>query len=108
MVKVIKGFYGENPQKSGDFARIINKKHFDRIMKLLDGQKYLFGGPTTADRDDLYIPPTIVLEPKHDSPIMQEEVFGPVASLIAVDSIEDAIAFVTARDKPLAMTCFSS
>jgi aldehyde dehydrogenase (NAD+) len=70
------------------------------------GGKVVFGG--TANRDCRYLEPTLVDEPLLDSALMQEEIFGPILPLIAINSVEDAIAFINARNKPLALYVFGS
>lgn len=99
-------FYGENMQASEHFARIVNERHFDRVEKLLHSGEVVIGGQT--DRDDLYIAPTVLRDVQPDSPAMQEEIFGPVLPTFPVASIDEAIAFINDRDKPLALYAFTS
>ena len=105
--KTIVDFYGDNPQKSADYARIINERHHQRLMRLLEGAGTVaFGGQ--ADEADRYIAPTLLTDVSPDAAIMQEEIFGPLLPIIKVDSIDDAIAFINARPKPLALYYFGS
>lgn len=104
--EVIKKFYGENPQESPDYPRIINEQHFDRLSKLLRNQEIFCGGGT--DREDLYIEPTILAETKPDSEIMQEEIFGPLMPVITWKNFDEVTDFVNAREKPLALYYFST
>ena len=106
MKKQIKKIYGDNPGESEAFVRIINPRHFDRIMKLMDREKIIMGGD--ADRDDLYIAPTIMDNVSYDDPVMQEEIFGPVLPIIEFDDLDWAISEVKKRDKPLSLYIFSS
>ncbi|RIA97469.1 aldehyde dehydrogenase family 3 member B1-like protein [Glomus cerebriforme] len=105
--KVIKDSYGSDPQKSPDYGRIINQRHFDRLSGLLSRTKgkIVIGG--NSDRDDLYIEPTIVSDvPKVDS-LMEEEIFGPIFPIVVVENIDDAIRYINEKDTPLALYPFS-
>jgi aldehyde dehydrogenase (NAD+) len=102
----IREFYGEDPAHSPDYARIVNAPHFDRLLKLLAGQAIVHGG--RYDRASRYLEPTLVSDPALDSELMQEEIFGPLLPILAVDDVEAAIAFVRSRPKPLALYVFSS
>ncbi|GCC16876.1 hypothetical protein chiPu_0020422 [Chiloscyllium punctatum] len=98
-------FYGADPQKSPDYGRIVNKRHFKRLMLLLEGVNVTFGGQ--SDEKDLYIAPTIVTDVDPSSRIMQEEIFGPLLPIVTVNSADEAIHFINKRDKPLALYLFS-
>jgi aldehyde dehydrogenase (NAD+) len=98
--------YGEDVEKSDDYGRIINERHFARLMSYLEEQPIVHGGK--SDPESKYIEPTIVLNPALDSQIMQDEIFGPLLPIITVDSIDAAISFVNERAKPLALYVFSS
>ncbi len=100
-------FYGDNPKSSDDLGRVVNERHHERLTGLIAG-----GGGTVvcggeADRASRYLAPTVIVDPDLDSPLMSDEIFGPVLPVVAVDSIEDAIAFVNDRDKPLALYVYS-
>ncbi|MEI8240997.1 MAG: aldehyde dehydrogenase family protein, partial [Actinomycetota bacterium] len=105
----ITNFYGADPQASADFARIVNAPHFHRLEKLLHDGTVAHGGVT--DADTRYISPTVLTGIAPDDPVMHEEIFGPILPVIAVDSLDDAIAFVNRTsadgDKPLALYTFS-
>ena len=103
--KQIEAFYGSDPQTSADYTRIVNDAHFHRIEKLLHSGTVAFGG--TADADTRYIAPTVLTGITRADPVMDEEIFGPVLPVIAVDSLDEAVAFVNADDKPLALYSFS-
>ncbi|MEM6914560.1 MAG: aldehyde dehydrogenase family protein, partial [Pseudomonadota bacterium] len=98
-------FYGENMKDSPDFARIVHERHFDRLAQKLEGAEVLIGGET--DRDNLYISPTILRDVTPDAPAMQEEIFGPILPVIKVANMDEAIAFINERDKPLAVYAFT-
>ncbi len=106
MAAAIREFYGEDPQKSPDLARIINARHHARVMKLIEGQSVVVGGK--SDVGDLYIAPTILKDVAPDAPVMQDEIFGPVLPVLAMPSVDRAIRFVNEREKPLALYAFSS
>ena len=105
MIRTIHTFYGEDPMESPDYARIINERHFNRLLHLMEKGRILSGG--TIRRKDLYITPTLMDQVSPDDPVMQEEIFGPILPLIEYDDIDEAIAFVNQRPRPLALYCFS-
>ncbi|XP_054161358.1 aldehyde dehydrogenase family 3 member B1-like isoform X2 [Oppia nitens] len=105
--KIIKEFYGEDPQKSPDFCRIVNTKHFERVAKLIDSSgKPVIGGQ--KDNTENYIAPTILVDVSPNDPIMSEEIFGPVLPIVNVSSEEEAINFINKGEKPLSLYLFSS
>lgn len=97
-------FYGENPESSSDYGRIINQRHFSRLMGFLDG-KTVIGGQ--ADPETRYIAPTILDDVSWDDPVMQEEIFGPILPVLTYNDLDEAIARVNERSKPLALYFFS-
>eukprot|EP00286_Rhodomonas_abbreviata_P025483 CAMPEP_0181299624 /NCGR_PEP_ID=MMETSP1101-20121128/6448_1 /TAXON_ID=46948 /ORGANISM="Rhodomonas abbreviata, Strain Caron Lab Isolate" /LENGTH=500 /DNA_ID=CAMNT_0023404791 /DNA_START=20 /DNA_END=1522 /DNA_ORIENTATION=+ len=109
LVKCFNDFFGDKPIDSPDFARQINKNACLRIQKLLSDNpgEVLCGGEVVPE--DRYVAPTILSETPKTSAIMQEEIFGPICSVITVDTIDEAIAYVNEMsDKPLAFYVFSS
>ncbi|MBD2197042.1 MULTISPECIES: aldehyde dehydrogenase [Calothrix] len=103
--KTIKEFYGDKPETSPDYARIISAKHFDRLVNLLKNGEVIIGGETNpAER---YIAPTLLENVSLDDAIMQEEIFGPILPIIEYDDIKEAIALINSRPKPLALYLFS-
>ena len=103
--KSINDMYGENPQKSDSYGRIINDRHFERVSQLMKSGHTVIGGQ--ADAADRYIAPTVITDVTADSPIMQEEIFGPVLPIVRAGNLEDAIAFIRDGDKPLAAYIFT-
>lgn len=103
--KYILEFYGENPQDSGDYGRIINENHFDRLNELLKGGEVIFGGIT--NREKLYISPTLIQEIPENSRVMNEEIFGPLLPILEFGQVFEAIDFINGRPKPLALYIFS-
>jgi aldehyde dehydrogenase (NAD+) len=99
-------FYGEDPKQSPDFGRIVNERHHGRLVKLLEGTEPYLGGE--HDVSERYLAPTILRGVKPEDPIMQEEIFGPILPILTVGSIDEAIEFVNAREKPLALYVFTS
>lgn len=97
--------YGENPEESPDFARIINAKNWQRLVALIEPEKVVFGGESNPK--DNYISPTLVEETSLDSPIMQEEIFGPILPILAYKKESELAAVISRFEKPLALYVFS-
>lgn len=98
-------FYGTDPQTSPHYGRIINDRHFQRLTGYLAPGKIAAGGG--SDAGERYIAPTLLLDPPPDSPVMTEEIFGPLLPLVTVGSFDEALAFIRARPTPLAAYLFS-
>ncbi len=105
LILVIKEFYGEQPQNSASFGRIINKHHFDRLSKLLSSGHLLHGGKT--DEKTKYIEPTLIEQVTWHDELMQEEIFGPILPILTFDQIESVIDTLKVKEKPLALYLFS-
>ncbi|MEZ4225762.1 MAG: aldehyde dehydrogenase family protein [Polyangiaceae bacterium] len=103
--ETVRSFYGADPRASSDFARIVNERHFDRLEKLLHSGTVVTGGVT--DRESRYIAPTVLRDVAPDAPVMADEIFGPILPTLTVASIDEAIRFVNARPKPLALYVFT-
>ncbi|MFC4499616.1 MULTISPECIES: aldehyde dehydrogenase family protein [Streptomyces] len=97
--------FGPTPQTAADYGRIINERHFDRLTRLLDSGRAAVGGQ--HDRDDLFIAPTVLTDVDPASPVMQEEIFGPILAVVEVEDLDAAIAFINEREKPLALYAFT-
>ena len=95
---------GKNPQEAKHFVRIVSDKAFDRLTGYLKDGNVRIGG--TCDRKERYIHPTVLDGVKEDSPIMQEEIFGPLFPLLTFNTTDEAIEFVNKREKPLALYYF--
>ncbi|NWU41827.1 AL3A2 dehydrogenase, partial [Hylia prasina] len=104
--ETLKEFYGEDVKSSPDYGRIINQRHFRRILGLLEGQKIALGGE--SDEASCFIAPTILTDVSPESKVMEEEIFGPVLPIVTVKSVEEAIEFINLREKPLALYVFSN
>ena len=96
---------GENALTNPDYVHMVNRKHFDRVMGLIDQSKVVYGGQ--ADAATLRIQPTILDGVTPDDAVMQEEIFGPVLPILTYDAIDEAIAFINDRPHPLACYLFS-
>ncbi len=103
--RTIQEFYGSDPQKSPAYARIASDRHVERLGHLLQGMEIAHGG--RVDRASRYIAPTVLTDVSPDAPIMQEEIFGPLLPVLSVRDMDEAIAFVRARPKPLALYLFT-
>lgn len=105
LVSAVQRMFGDDPARSSSYARIISSAHFERLSALLgSGRAVLAGKP---DKKSRYFPPTILADESADSAVMQDEIFGPILPMIEVATHEAAIAFITARPKPLALYVFS-
>jgi aldehyde dehydrogenase (NAD+) len=103
--------FGANPQASPDMARIVNNKNLLRVKGLLDdavkgGAKVEVGGQVAEEEN--YIAPTILSNVSLDSKIMQEEIFGPVLPVVTYKDMNEAMAIVNGKEKPLSLYIFSS
>lgn len=101
----IREFFGDDPKSSPDYPRLINERHFDRVSELISGGTIAIGGET--DRSVKYIAPTVLTGVDPEAAVMREEIFGPVLPVITYRSIDEAIGFITARPKPLALYLFA-
>ncbi len=104
--RTIREFYGEDPQRSPDYGRIVNARHHRRLTALLPSGRVVTGG--RHDEADRYLAPTVLRDVAADSPVMADEIFGPILPVLPVDDLDEAIAFVNARPKPLALYVFST
>ncbi len=104
--KQIQIFYGDEPSASKSYARVINQKHFRRLLQLLESGNILVGGETNLE--NLYIAPTIIDRVSWQDKIMQEEIFGPILSVLEYTDLSEAIALVNRQQKPLALYLFSN
>ncbi len=104
--KNLQEFYGDNPQNSLDFARIINLKQWQRLTQLLDKEKIIIGGETNSE--EKYIAPTVIDRVSWEDPVMQDEIFGPILPVLEYQNLDAAIAQINTRPKPLALYFFST
>ncbi|SDD92410.1 aldehyde dehydrogenase family protein [Glycomyces harbinensis] len=106
LAEAIREMYGHAPAESPDFGRIIDASSFDRLARFLDEGRLVCGGG--YNREERYIAPTVIADVSAHDAVMGEEVFGPVLPILAVASLDEAIAFVNAREKPLALYAFTN
>lgn len=99
-------FFGENPQQSGFFGRIIHERAFDRLSAHLKQGSIKHGGIT--DKDDKYISPTVIDGISPDFSIMKEEIFGPILPVMTFRNIQEPIAYIKQHEKPLALYFFGT
>jgi aldehyde dehydrogenase (NAD+) len=100
----IKEFYGDTPLDNKDYPRIVNEKHFNRLQGLLRGEHILAGGEVN---DRLQLAPTLADGITAESPLMQEEIFGPILPILTFEDIGEVIDYVGSREKPLALYLFT-
>ena len=98
--------YGREPLHNPDYGKIINEKHFDRILGLIEERKTVHGG--NSDRKALRIEPTVLDNVTFSDPVMQEEIFGPVMPILVFDSLEEVIDRINTMPHPLALYFFTS
>ncbi|XP_022250571.1 aldehyde dehydrogenase, dimeric NADP-preferring-like isoform X2 [Limulus polyphemus] len=104
--KILSEFFGENPQNSSDLARIVNKKHFQRICNLITNSTVVVGGDFVEE--ECYISPTILKDVKISDPVMEEEIFGPVLPIVPVKDVDEAISIINSKERPLSLYLFST
>ncbi|MFC8662691.1 aldehyde dehydrogenase family protein [Streptomyces sp. NPDC057199] len=105
LVKAVEDLYGSDASTSTEYGRIINERHFDRLSGLLGSGRVVVGGG--SDRATKYIAPTVLADVDPDSPVMGEEIFGPVLPIVTVPGLDEALEFINDRDKPLALYVFT-
>ncbi len=98
--------YGESPETSKDYTRIINKKNWNRLTQFLENQSILFGGQNNPNTN--YIAPTLLDEPELSSLVMQDEIFGPILPVLSYKNEEEIENIISNYEKPLALYVFSS
>ena len=103
--RMITEMYGSHPLDNPDYGKIINQKHFQRLVNLMTPEKVIYGGAT--DPASLRIAPAIMDHVTREDAVMQEEIFGPILPVIAFDDIEEAFRFVLEGENPLAAYLFT-
>ncbi len=105
MSRQIRLFYGEKPNASRDFGRIVNEKHVARLEALMANGRVVAGGE--VDKVENYVAPTLLTEVQANSPLMQEEVFGPLLPVLPYGSLKELLSWLKRNDRPLAAYLFS-
>lgn len=104
MKKQIKKLYNKDALTNKDYVRIVNEKHFHRLSAYLSNGIIAYGGNT--DNEQLKIEPTILDQITWEDPVMQDEIFGPILPILTFETLDDAIADLKRREKPLALYYF--
>jgi aldehyde dehydrogenase (NAD+) len=102
----VRGLYGDDPSQSPDYGRIVNDRQFERLTGMLSSGTAVVGGE--HDAASRYLAPTVLTEVAPESSVMAEEIFGPVLPILPVDGLDEAIRFIRAGDKPLALYVFTT
>ncbi len=102
----IAAFFGPDPRQSTDFGRIVNQRHHRRLVRLLEGGGTVVAGGKHLEAER-YFEPTILLDPPPGSPVLDEEIFGPILPVITVENIAEAVTRVNAGPRPLALYLFA-
>ena len=105
IIREIKAQYGENPLSNEAYGKIVNKKHFDRLLALIDPDKTLHGGG--FDEETLKIEPTVMAKVTTDDKVMSEEIFGPIFPILTWKSEDELKAVIDRYGEPLALYIFS-
>lgn len=102
----VKTMYGETSTGSDEMGKVVTDWHCDRLKKMIEtsGGQIVMGG--NVKRDIKYVEPTIIVNPKPDSSVMEEEIFGPVLPIITFQNIDQVIDLINSKDKPLAVYYF--
>ena len=104
--EAMRELHGDDLKADRYYVRMVNDKAFKRVASYIDGAKVLYGGD--MDASERYIEPTLLDNPSLDSPVMTEEIFGPVFPMITIEGefVDSVVDFVTSREKPLALYYF--
>lgn len=98
--------YGENPiENNTNYGKIVNEKHFERLLSLINKDKLEFGGK--SDQSTLKIEPTVLTGVTFEDDVMKEEIFGPILPIITYKEFDEVFDVVNSRAKPLALYIFS-
>lgn len=104
--KSVYKFYGDKPLDNPDYPKIINEKHFERLLGLVKNQTIFMGGNNDASLRK--ISPTVLEDVDKTSPIMQEEIFGPILPVMTFNDIQEPISYINSNPHPLALYLFTS
>lgn len=101
----IKQMFGDDVFLNSDYPHIVNKKHFKRLLKLIEDEEILIGGGYC--RDSLQIEPTVLYPVNSGAPVMQEEIFGPILPVLTFKTLDEAKSHILKGEKPLALYLFT-
>lgn len=105
LTRAIREFFGDDPRRSADYGRIVNRAHFERLRSLLSGGRVILGGD--MDAESLYFGPTLITDVSPDAPLMQEEIFGPLLPILSFRHLDDALEWLAQQPAPLALYLFT-
>ena len=105
IINEIRVQFGENVRNSEAYPRIVNKSSLERLSGYLNDGKIYYGG--NIDEDNLYMEPTLIIKPDLNSPLMSDEIFGPILPILVYEDLDNVIKFINHREKPLALYYFS-
>lgn len=105
LMRETKRQFGADALTNVNYGKIINRKHFDRICKLIDRKKVVYGGK--CDAESLRVSPTVLAPVSWDDAVMQEEIFGPVLPILTYSNLDDALQEINAHPHPLALYLFT-
>lgn len=105
VAKEIEKMYGSNPLSNPNYGKIVNEKHYKRLVGLLSSGPLVYGG--RHKEETLQIEPSVLTHVDPESPIMQEEIFGPILPVLTYQNFDQVIDFVLSREKPLASYLFT-
>jgi len=103
--RTLREFYGPDPQQSPDYGRIVTLQHLHRLTAYLGQGRIACGGQ--SDESDRYLAPTVMTDVPLAAPVMQEEVFGPILPVLPFEKLDDLIAHLRSRPRPLALYAFT-
>jgi aldehyde dehydrogenase (NAD+) len=106
LIIATKKFYGEDPESTDGYGKIINEKQWQRLVSYLQDGKVVHGGKSNAA--SLFIEPTILTDVSVDSKVMQDEIFGPILPILTYDTNEEALAIINRHPNPLAFYVFTN
>jgi aldehyde dehydrogenase (NAD+) len=106
MKKVLTNFFGSNAAENENYGKIINERQFDRLVNYLQDGRILYGG--RHERSKLYIEPTLMDQVSINSPVMTEEIFGPVLPVFSFETMDEALAIIERNKNPLSFYVFTS
>jgi len=108
--KYVRAFYSESPETSTSLCRIVNQKHFERLKAHLEeaiSKSAVIEVGGSSDAENYFIEPTLISGLPENASLLQEEIFGPILPLVTYKTIEEAVGYINAKEKPLALYIYS-
>jgi len=102
----IEKFLGDNWRDNEEYPKMVNEKHFNRILSLINKDELIYGGE--SDKENMKIQPTLLDIKDINSRVMQEEIFGPILPIIEYENLHEAINYINSKEKPLALYLFTN